>query len=141
MSSPNSTGQIRANLREILSILQQQIIAATGLDPNAVWITRRKDHLVAVAEQSVALWVRGESPYGRAAEGGGRVDDIRVRTVTLLCRTRTLQDEADRDTSRITDFSLGAIQLEDQVCDAVQLIIVTNAQLQAIVAFPPSCGQ
>jgi hypothetical protein len=131
-----SSGQLRASIRYVLTSLQQMISTGTGLDPNAVFIVRRRDHFVNVAEQSVAIWVRGETPDGPAVEGGGRVNDMRTRLASILVRSRTMMDENDRDTNRLTDYSLGHLQLEDQVYNAVQVLQETDQQSNWIISYP-----
>jgi hypothetical protein len=135
-----STGQIRASIQQILLALQAQIIDTTGLDSAAVFITRERDTVRTVAEASVAIWVRGEVPDGKALDGAGRVNDMRTRNLSLIIRTRTRLDTADRADASITDFSLGSVTLEDAVTEAVQLFEATNAQKQWLITCPSRAG-
>jgi hypothetical protein len=136
----NSTGQIRASIRDIALGMRQQIIATTGLDDSAVYILRRREPPRLVAEFAVGLWVRGERNYGQALVGGGRVNAMMLRTITVLVWSRNLLDEADRDSRKLMDYNLGQIQLEDQVVDALEVYTQLNAAKQARTAFPMSIG-
>jgi hypothetical protein len=129
--------------RTILPLMRAKLIAVTGLDTSAVFISclpRDKiPHLLAA--QDVVVVVGGESPHEDAIDGAGVFDNRRTRDLEIVCRTRVLLDVPGQDTVALTDASLGHLALEDACIDALELFMSGDDDTGDVFNVPARVGR
>lgn len=132
----------RAPFADVLEAVRARIVEVTELDDARVFITALDPDSAPRfgAAQDVLVRPASETPEAGTIDGAGRIDNRRKRRIEVTIRTRLLLDEADRDTSRLSDASLGHLALEDTVCDALELYNPTGEGDDAI-CLPLRVGQ
>ncbi len=107
----------------ILLAIKAQLALITGLDATRVHIDARDPSDIEHIDGGQDIIVRPmyERREPGMLEGGGRVNDRRVREVQVICRSRAYLDEVDSDEVRLTDPALGLLALEDKVADALEI--------------------
>lgn len=124
----------RAACRESLLALAAQIATTVGLDPTAVSITldQPRDVPLTTGNFDCLLIVGGESTWDDAFDGGGRVNDLRSRSIEVCCRSRSYSDVPHVDNTRLAGATFGHLAFEDAVYDAVQAFICVDGSGNAL---------
>lgn len=131
--------QIRAKLRDILLDVRGRLMEVTGLPPERVAVDARQDadepDLNLQADQYFLIRVKGQTP-APGVEGGGRVNTRVKRRIQVCLRTRLALDEAGRDLLWLTEQSLGHLEREHQLYDALSTYQPTDGKGNWLVAEP-----
>lgn len=122
----------RASIQDALLLLRSQIASVTGLDESFVVVTLDDQAPHYRGNRDVLLVLGDESKDEPMIEGGGRVVNMRYRTVDVVPRLRCHLDRSDADLLKLTDESLGFLAFEALVVDAVELFIATDASENAL---------
>ncbi|MDE2105775.1 MAG: hypothetical protein KGL39_51600 [Patescibacteria group bacterium] len=133
---------IRASLKDILLLIQTQVVAITGLDISRVIITAKSPDQVlhAGATEDILLRVMGERPDTNQIDGAGRIVNNRLRTVQVVVRTKVALDPTGQDQVHLTDPTLGHFVLEDSVVDALEEFFPLDINGNLLTAVPVRIG-
>jgi hypothetical protein len=112
----------RASGRGILLKLRLRVAEWCALDLSRVVVTvlDPSETPRTTAQQDILLRPGGEDSLEGILDGSGRYDDRRTRSLELSVRTRVQLDQAGQDLTRLTDASLGHVQMEDRLIDGLQ---------------------
>jgi hypothetical protein len=95
-------------------------MAVTGFPEERVVLLARADvPYHAQADQYVRIWPRSQTTQGPIVQGAGRLDARVVRRVSVCLWTRLALDEADRDNSWLLHATLGHLDAEHKLFDAL----------------------
>lgn len=126
-------------LDAILPVLRARIVSVTGLDDTVVWETKKaKVPFNAQADHFVTIRPRGQQCNRPIEQGAGRLDLRATRRISITAYTRVELDEHDRDTNWLRNQTLGHLQLERKILDAVTTfkVIDANGNLLALPIRP-----
>lgn len=134
--------QKRARFTDILLAIQAQVASWLEWDVSRVLIVARPEDKVPhlMGDQDVVLRVRNEIAINNVIDAAGRYDNRRERRITVLMRVRYLVDVTGQDSQRLTDETNGLLTLEDDVLDALETFLVTDADSNILTACPIRVG-
>ncbi len=123
-----------SNIGTILLAIQARIMDVTELPASLVLLvaTDAQDTPHFAGLQDVLIRPMEESRSPGYLEGTGRNDDMRNRKVNIYCRVVSFTDPAGQDATKLTDATTGLLQLEDQVANALQIFLASDAQQNAL---------
>lgn len=125
------------SIRDIVLLMQTQLAAFTNVDASRIIIvaTTADNTPHFNADSDILIRLMEERAVEGIITGSGRYDARMKREIQLIQRVRVYLDQSGQDFSRITDATLGLIQLEDQVFNAMQEFSPTD-EAQNVLSAP-----
>lgn len=129
--------QIRSKLSPILLAIRQRVMDVMLFPPERVLIVAR-DVLAQEpqADQFVRIRPRGGPIYYPTYEGGGRMDTRVRRSCSATLRTRMATDEPTQDLFWLNDVSIGHLEKEHALFDALVAFQPTDSDDNWLVTQP-----
>src|SRR5262245_40060411 len=109
----------RAKFADILLLLKAQLVTSTGIGSEQVRVVARDDVPPFTGSQHLLLRPRSPVPQTEETWSAGRVVPLVRRSVACILRTPLYVDQSDMDYHWLTDTSLGHLQMEEKIVDAL----------------------
>lgn len=126
---------VRAKLSQILPVMQQRLMAVLGFPKERVKLSCRRN-TPHPHEQYVVVRPRSHITHQVYRHGGGRADTRVTRRVAVELWTRLALDETGDSEQWLLDASLGHLDREHQIFDALENFQPLNAQGDWLVYQP-----
>lgn len=129
---------IRTKLSVILKTVRDRLITKLRFNPSRVSIAVELPTGVpdTQADQTVYLKPLSQAPDDAVTFAAGRVDTRLSRQVAVVLRTRLHLDELYSDEALLTDSSLGHLDVEHAILDALQTFLPTDKDDNALCYEP-----
>lgn len=132
---------VASPLSPIVTAVQTQLAAVTGLNSNLILFAQRADTPHFQGLQDVVLRVGPPRPVEGFSDGSGRVAVVVSRVLQVTPRTRWGADQSDRDDLWLTDPTYGHLALEENCVNALHIWMpgdsVGNLWLQEPIHWAP----
>ncbi len=127
---------LRSKFSTILLAVQARLVAKLGFPLERVLVSKKDPPFFAQGDQFVVVRPRGFRVSEPIVGAAGRVDTRIMRRFTVTLWTRLVLDETDRDTEWLTDPTLGHLDQENAVIDAVQIFWPATSGDDLLTTYP-----
>lgn len=128
-------GIVRAKLSKILPVIKQRLMSKLDWPAERVKISL-KDDSSHPHQQYLRLWPRSSVSFAIYRHGGGRLDTRVMRRLAVKLYTRLALDESGDDEQWLTNATLGHLDVEHAIIDALENYAPVDEDMNWLVYQP-----